>query len=315
MAIAAASWSVADVVAWAVQNDLNCGSVLEEQDIDGGALIELTSEEIKAELKLNLGTRKGLERAIRELKGESKKRQYDVDGEQPAAGSPKKNAGKRLSAPFSEEKVDPQHGALQQLAARASPIWEKHHDTSHGTPYCWNRATGESRWTDPESVPAEEEEATPPQASSALAPAPTGARPAATRGQCGALRKAPRATMEMSNPREPLASRSRRARTPSARRRSGICGQMATRVIRGSCPRRRTRSGRSWQQPRMTTGLPLLDRSQPMTVRGTLVWPRTQPRPARALLQLSHPRGMNLQLLALFTTPSISGLSRTSASG
>jgi hypothetical protein len=70
-------WSVDDVVKWATQHQelmAAVGERLRAEDVDGAALIELSSEEIKNELKLTLGLRKALERAIREL---VRKRQRD----------------------------------------------------------------------------------------------------------------------------------------------------------------------------------------------------------------------------------------------
>jgi hypothetical protein len=82
-------WSVDDVVDWATRHHDLVAEVadrLRAEDVDGAALIELTSEEIKTELKLTLGLRKALQRAIRELE---KKRQRDdeEDGAEGGAGA------------------------------------------------------------------------------------------------------------------------------------------------------------------------------------------------------------------------------------
>eukprot|EP01043_Picozoa_sp_COSAG02_P056488 COSAG02_NODE_6703_length_3412_cov_2.188651_1_plen_906_part_10 len=76
-------WSVDDVVEWATQHRQLVAAVAERlraEDVDGAALIELSSDEIKNELKLTLGLRKALERAIRELV--VRKRPRDEDGDE-----------------------------------------------------------------------------------------------------------------------------------------------------------------------------------------------------------------------------------------
>ena len=77
-------WDVMRVVAWATQHAAlgrspKIAAALQREDVGGAALLELTSQEIKQELKLSLGLRKDLERAIADLKPTMNKRPRDDD--------------------------------------------------------------------------------------------------------------------------------------------------------------------------------------------------------------------------------------------
>ena len=71
MALATEAWDTAAVLQWAAAQDKLGKPVVEALragDVDGESLLELTSEEIRDELKLTIGKRKALERAIAALK-------------------------------------------------------------------------------------------------------------------------------------------------------------------------------------------------------------------------------------------------------
>ena len=95
-------WSVDEVVEWATRHqDLVEGVAerLRAEDVDGAALIELSSEEIKTELKLTLGLRKALERAIRELVKKRQREDDDDDGDEDDGGRARSAPALRKLAP------------------------------------------------------------------------------------------------------------------------------------------------------------------------------------------------------------------------